>query len=133
LIQHGSGLNGALEEARAAAVAAGAGAVLVLPADLPSIDAASVESVVGAAAALPDGGKVVLVPDRHGRGTNALLLEPATIIPFAFGGDSRAAHEALARSADATYVELDGPLALDLDTPDDLLLVEAADPATVLG
>ena len=39
---------------------------------------------------------------------------------------SRAAHAAAARAAGATYLELDGPLDLDLDTPDDLLAAEAA-------
>jgi 2-phospho-L-lactate guanylyltransferase len=75
----------------------------------------------------------VLVPDRHGRGTNALLLEPPTAIPFAFGGDSRSAHASLAASVGAAYLELDGPLALDLDTPEDVVRLEAADPSAVTG
>ena len=49
-------------------------------------------------------------PDRHGRGTNALLLAPAGRHRRAFGGDSRAAHVAAAVAAGATVVELDGPL-----------------------
>ena len=68
---------------------------------------------------------VVLAPDRHGRGTNALLLAPPDAIEFGFGGDSRAAHAACAEETGARYVELDGQLSLDLDTPDDLLLVES--------
>ena len=71
---------------------------------------------------------VVLVTDRHATGTNALGLRPPSIIPFAFGPGSRKPHRAAADRAGATYVELDGPLGLDLDTPDDLLLVEAAAP-----
>src|SRR5438093_585798 len=67
---------------------------------------------------------VAIVPDRHGRGTNALLLAPPDAIDTCFGGDSRAAHAAAAREAGAALVELDGPLTLDLDTPDDLLLAE---------
>ena len=61
----------------------------------------------------------------------ASSLAPPDAIEPAFGGDSRAAHEACARDAGARYVELEGPLGLDLDTPDDLLLIEAlADDAT---
>lgn len=123
LRQHGSGLNAALAEARDDAVARGADSLLVLPGDLPRVDPPALEAVVAAA----DGPRpvVVLVTDRHRRGTNALLVAPPHTIPFAFGGDSRAAHAALARAGGARYVELDGPLSLDLDTPDDLLLVEA--------
>ena len=66
--------------------------------------------------------------DRHATGTNALGLRPPSIIPFAFGPGSREAHRAAADVAGATYLELDGPLGLDLDTPEDLLLVEAAGP-----
>ena len=53
------------------------------------------------------------------------LFQEATLfalpIPFAFGGDSRIAHRELAASAGARYVEREGPLSLDLDTPDDLI------------
>jgi coenzyme F420-0:L-glutamate ligase/coenzyme F420-1:gamma-L-glutamate ligase len=67
---------------------------------------------------------VGLVPDRHGDGTNALLVAPPGTIPFEFGPGSRQAHSAAARHAGAAFVELDGPLSLDLDTGDDLLLVD---------
>jgi 2-phospho-L-lactate guanylyltransferase len=129
LQERGSGLNGSLAEARGRALAEGAAAILILPGDLASIDAAAVTAIAEGAGPAP---VVALVTDRHGRGTNVLLLAPPGIIPFAFGGDSRAAHAALARSAGARYVELEGPLSLDLDTPDDLLLAEptlrASDP-----
>ncbi|MBA2300818.1 MAG: hypothetical protein H0W22_08625, partial [Chloroflexi bacterium] len=42
-----------------------------------------------------------------------------------FGGESRAAHTAAAAAAGAGFVELDGPLRQDLDTPDDLLVAQA--------
>ena len=67
---------------------------------------------------------MVVVPDRHGRGTNALLLSPPDAIKFAFGNDSRAAHQAAARAAGALSLEVDGPLSLDLDLPEDLTLAE---------
>jgi 2-phospho-L-lactate guanylyltransferase len=67
----------------------------------------------------------VLVTDRAGDGTNVLLVAPPDAIAFRFGPGSRAAHAAGARAAGATYVEVAGPLDLDLDTPDDLLAAEA--------
>ena len=68
---------------------------------------------------------VVLVTDRHGTGTNALGLRPPEVIDFAFGPGSRAAHRDRAAAAGARYVEVDGPLTVDLDTPEDLVYVES--------
>ena len=62
-----------------------------------------VSSQPGDAAGSPS---VVLAPDRHGRGTNALLLDPPDAIDPAFGGDSRAGHAWLAASADIPFVEV---------------------------
>jgi 2-phospho-L-lactate guanylyltransferase len=124
LLQETDGLNEGLAEARAAA-GAEATAILVLPADLPGVSAAAIDRVAEAAQeahrAAPEKPVVVLVPDRHGTGTNALLVAPPDAIPFLFGERSREAHAAAARDAGAAYVELDGPLAFDVDTPDDLL------------
>jgi len=125
LRQVGSGLNGALDEARTEASARGATALLVLPSDLPLATPEAVAPLVSLAEDAR-GATVALVPDRHGRGTNALLLVPPDVIDFAFGGDSRAAHAAQAAATGARYVELDGPLAQDLDTPEDLLQNETS-------
>lgn len=132
--QRDGGLNEALDLARATAVAAGADALLVIPADLPAVSPAELSRVLKAAraalamAAGPAAprGVIALVTDRSGDGTNLLLLAPPGAIPFSFGPGSRARHAELARAAGVAYVELDGPLALDLDTPDDLLVAEAA-------
>jgi 2-phospho-L-lactate guanylyltransferase len=128
--QRTQGLNRGLREAREEAEAAGAAAVLVVPIDLPLISPAVVADVL---ARWPSGPEpaVVLVSDRHRRGTNALLLAPPDVIDFGFGGDSRACHEGAAREAGARYVELDGPLTVDLDTPDDLLLAQELAPEAV--
>jgi 2-phospho-L-lactate guanylyltransferase len=123
LPQRGGGLNAALGQARDLAIEAGFEAIVVLPGDLPFVDGPAIDAL--AAAADEDSRPiVVLVPDRHGRGTNALLLRPPDVIDPAFGGDSRDAHERRALGAGARYVEQDGSLGLDVDTPDDLLLVE---------
>jgi len=126
LQQVGEGLNEGLQQAVAWAIAHDASAVLVLAGDLPSVSSESIDEVVtaAAAAASADRALVVVVPDRHGVGTNALLLSPPDAIAFAFGTDSRVAHEAAARAVDALSLEVDGPLALDLDLPEDLTLAE---------
>jgi 2-phospho-L-lactate guanylyltransferase len=99
--------------------------MLVLPADLPAIGADDIAAILAAGdrAGSPS---VVVVPDRHGRGTNALLLDPPDAIDTAFGGGSRAAHAWLAASSEIALAEVTGRtgIDLDLDTPDDLLLVE---------
>ena len=130
LRQRTQGLNRALVEARDEAVAAGASAVLVLPIDLPLVTPDALDAIL-AELETPVRPLVVIVPDRHGRGTNALLVAPPDAIPFAFGGDSRPAHVAEAERAGARLVELGGPLGLDLDTPDDLLLLEELGPEVV--
>lgn len=125
VLQQSRGLNPALQEARAAAPVAQR--LLILPGDLPTVSPTILAGVLSAgdAAGTPS---VCLAPDRHGRGTNALLLDPPQVIDPAFGGDSRAAHAWLASSADVPFVEVPDVLGLDIDTPDDLLLAEIEQP-----
>jgi 2-phospho-L-lactate guanylyltransferase len=126
LRQRSRGLNAGLVEARDDVVAGGADALLVLPIDLPFVTPSRIATLVEA---LPDPTPtVVLVTDRHGTGTNALGLRPANAIDFAFGPGSRLAHRAAAETAGARYVEIESPLAFDLDTPDDLVVVESMTP-----
>lgn len=126
LLQRDSGLNRGIVAARGEAIAGGADAMVVLPIDLPDISPVAIEAILATLAESPSRPLVALVPDRHGRGTNALLVAPPDAIETCFGGDSASAHAAAARAAGARLVVLDGPLALDLDTPDDLLLAEAS-------
>jgi 2-phospho-L-lactate guanylyltransferase len=136
LRQRTRGLNAGITEARADVVAGGAHAIVILPIDLPFLTAQAVEAVLepliqGQADHSPDADnpnpRVVLVTDRHGTGTNALALRPPNAIEFHFGPGSRRAHRAAAEAAGATYVELGGRLTVDLDTPDDLVLVESTE------
>ena len=123
LRQRSVGLNAGLVEGRLDVVAGGADAILVLPIDLPFVTAEAVAAVLlplGAVGAVAD---IVLVTDRHGNGTNALVLRPPHAIAFAFGPGSRHAHRAAAEAVGARYVEVEGPLAFDLDTPDDLVVI----------
>lgn len=131
LRQRTSGLNAGLAEAREDVVAGGAGAILVLPIDLPFVTADAIAAVL---APIDRGGpdaRVVLVTDRHGTGTNVLALRPPDAIDFRFGPDSRQAHREAAAAAGAAYIEIGGPLAFDLDTPADLVLVESIAPEAI--
>jgi 2-phospho-L-lactate guanylyltransferase len=68
--------------------------------------------------------EVTIVPDRHGKGTNGLLLTPPNAIEPSFGPDSRARHERLAHDgALACRVEQPASLLLDIDTGEDLAVL----------
>jgi 2-phospho-L-lactate/phosphoenolpyruvate guanylyltransferase len=92
--------------------------VLLVPGDCPMLAPRDVDALL----AHPAGARsVLIVPDRHGTGTNALLLTPPDVLPPSFGPDSRRRHlaDAGAAGVPAEVVELDS-LALDIDTTDDL-------------
>jgi 2-phospho-L-lactate guanylyltransferase len=127
LVESAPGLNEAIDAARSVAVARGATAVLVLPADLPAVSSEAVDELLdGTRLGGTSRGLVALVGDHHEAGTNALLLSPPTVIAPAFGAASRAAHARAAAEAGARFVELESPLSLDVDTSADLLAAEAA-------
>jgi len=128
LVQRLPGLNAAIREARSVAIEAGATAILVLPIDLPAVDHGAIDAIVDAARAAADesGPLVAAVPDRHGSGTNALLIAPPTAIDPAFGERSFEAHRAAAAAVGARWLELGGPLTADVDTGADLIAAEAS-------
>jgi 2-phospho-L-lactate guanylyltransferase len=101
------------------AIARGARRVLLIPGDCPAIDPREVDALVARAAG--GGPSVVVVPDRHGEGTNALLLTPPDVIEPSFGPGSRRRHVDAAQAAGAR-VEVDAvpSLILDVDTAADL-------------
>jgi 2-phospho-L-lactate guanylyltransferase len=104
------------------AVASGFERVLLVPGDTPLLAPAEIDSLLANA---PEA--VVIVPDRHGTGTNGLLLHPPTAIAPSFGPDSMARHVAAAEAAGATHrVERVQSLMFDVDTSDDLAVVAAA-------
>jgi 2-phospho-L-lactate guanylyltransferase len=116
ILDEARGLNAELEAAR---VRAGETGLLILHADLPLLEPADIDALIGAAEAQG----VAIAPDRHGSGTNALALLPGAPIAFRFGPDSFRLHRA--QAPDSMVVERQG-LALDLDTPGDLAAAEAA-------
>jgi 2-phospho-L-lactate guanylyltransferase len=99
------------------AVEAGAACAALLPGDCPLLDPRELD----AALAQMEEGTCAVVPDRHGSGTNALLLAPPDGMGASFGPGSRERHLRLASEAGLQgRVEEIPSLALDLDTPDDL-------------
>ena len=118
LVQESRGLNPALEEGRRRALDLGASTLLVLPADLPLLDAGDVRAVLEEAGEVPS---VVISPDGVRSGTNALLLRPPDAMPFTFGPDSFEAHLEAARSRKLEVRICERcHLAFDLDTANDL-------------
>jgi 2-phospho-L-lactate/phosphoenolpyruvate guanylyltransferase len=92
--------------------------VLLVPADCPLLDPVEVDELVRRTAAPRS---ATIVPDRHGTGTNALLLRPPDSLTPAFGPDSCQRHAESARSTGTEHEVVKVPsLALDIDTPEDL-------------
>lgn len=110
------------------ALAEGFQRVLCVPGDCPALDAAEVDRLLrtrpgraGDAGAARGEPEVVILPDRHGTGTNGLLLAPPDAIAPAFGPGSCERHRELARAAGVVCrVEQLPSLLLDIDTGADL-------------
>ena len=107
-----------------AALARDAGRALLVPGDCPALDPGEVARLLARDDETPS---VVIVPDRHGSGTNALLLAPPGAVEPSFGTGSFARHAARARAAGAAVKVCELPsLGLDVDTPDDLAALRRA-------
>ena len=102
----------------ARAEAKGAGCVVLLAGDCPLLEPRQLDRLL---TGVPER-YVAIVPDRHGPGTNALVLSPPNAIVPAFGEGSCARHVAAAREAGIPFgVEELPSLGLDLDTPADVV------------
>ncbi len=102
----------------ARAEADGARCVVLLPGDCPLLDPRELDRLL---TGIPER-YVAIVADRHGEGTNSLVLSPPSAIVPAFGEGSRARHVAAAREAGVPFeVERVPSLELDLDTPADVI------------
>ena len=108
------------------ALAEGYERVLLVPGDTPLLVPGEVEGLLERSAAGEIG--VAIVPDRHGSGTNGLLIRPPDAFEPAFGPDSRRRHVERAARAGLTHVvEPLASLTFDVDTP-----LDFADLSTVL-
>jgi|SRR5947209_1914491 len=112
------GHNTAAARGIAVLTQAGIERALLVPGDCPLLSPADLNALLDHEAGERS---ALVVPDRHGTGTNALLLTPPDVLAPSFGPDSRRRHmaDASANGVSAEVVELDS-VALDVDTPDDL-------------
>ena len=102
----------------ARAEAEGAEHVILLAGDCPLLDPRELDRLL---TGVPSS-YVGIVPDRHGTGTNALLLSPPNAIVPAFGEGSRDRHVEAARGAGIPFgIENLPSIELDLDTPADVI------------
>jgi 2-phospho-L-lactate guanylyltransferase len=115
-------LNSALTRATMLARNYATRGVLVLPADLPLL---AKEDLLGFFEHVYKSPCVVITPDRHKNGTNALLMAPGGLIKYDFGPGSFGRHCAFAKAAGARLeIVQNEHIELDLDTPDDLTLLK---------
>lgn len=93
--------------------------MMQLPADIPLVTPEDIEMLLRAHASAP---AVTLAPSRDERGSNAVLCSPPDVLPLRFGDDSYLPHleRTKALGIEPAIVHRPG-LALDVDTPDDLL------------
>ncbi len=119
-----TGLNQALDLARHSL--AQFEALLIVPSDLAWFGREDALAILALAQSAPT--CVVIAPDRHGQGTNALLIKPPTaLLSLHYGEGSALAHANAARKAGLpVYWYRSGATALDVDQPDDLILFNAA-------
>jgi 2-phospho-L-lactate guanylyltransferase len=113
-----SGQSAAVTRGVARALSEGAERVLCVPGDCPSVEPSELDELLGAPALARE---VVVIPDRHGTGTNGLLLSPPDVIAPSFGEGSCKRHIALASAAGiVARVARPPSLLLDIDTGADL-------------
>jgi 2-phospho-L-lactate/phosphoenolpyruvate guanylyltransferase len=113
----GAGLNPALAEGLAAAAAAGAESVTVVPCDVPLAFRGDLEDLLDTGAT----SDIVVVPSGDDGGTNALYLNPPDVLAPRFGHGSLTAHIAAAEARALRCSILALPrLALDIDTIEDV-------------
>jgi 2-phospho-L-lactate/phosphoenolpyruvate guanylyltransferase len=110
------------------ALETGVDRTLLVPGDCPLLDPEQLDELLARPASAPS---ALIVPDRHGTGTNALLLTPPNSLEPSFGPGSCERHASLAQAAGIAYEVVEVPsLGLDIDTPDDLAALHAELDAT---
>jgi len=117
------GHNGAAARGIARALELGMDRALLIPGDCPLLDPTELDDLIARPVTSPS---VLIVPDRHGTGTNALVLTPPDAMAPSFGPGSHDRHARLAAAAGVSVLTVEVPsLALDIDTPEDLATVTA--------
>lgn len=126
------GHTAAVAFAQSHATATGVETFVTVPGDVPCVDPGEIRALLGAAEAGERG--AVFAPSRSGRGTNAVALRPAALMPLTFGEPSFQNHLAAARRAGVEPRVLVLPaVGLDIDTADDLRALAREGGATESG
>ena len=113
-------LANAIRQVEALAKKEEAGALAILPADVPLVTVDTLHE------ALRTLGAVVLARSADGSGTSLLLRRPPRAIPARFGPDSFRRHLQLAAERDLPVAVVERPeLSFDVDRPDDILTLLA--------
>jgi 2-phospho-L-lactate guanylyltransferase len=132
LVEGQADLNAAVRQGLTWSQAKGATSALVLPLDLPLLSTAVLRGLLTSASGQAPG--IVIAPCRHGRGTNALLLSPPTLLFPRFGPDSFARHQQTAREIGLqTGIYCVPELAFDLDTAADWEALRSEVSSTAVG
>ena len=117
-----SNLNPALLRATMVVKSWRADAVLILPADLPFINADDIRALIAPA----DERTLVIATDRERDGTNALLVRPPGAVDYEYGAGSFARHLRQAKRAGLRiHVYESERMTLDIDVPADLAAYQA--------
>lgn len=114
-----SGQSAAVSIGVERALAEQAERALCIPGDCPALDPDELDALLRGT---PDA--IVVIPDRHGTGTNGLLLTPPDVMTPSFGPGSCERHGELATNANASWrIEQIVSLQLDIDTGADLAVL----------
>ena len=114
-----SGQSAAVSAGIERALVDGAERALCIPGDCPALDPGELDALLRGA---PDA--IVVIPDRHGTGTNGLLLTPPDAMTPSFGPGSCERHGEMAANANASWRTEQVPsLQLDIDTGADLAVL----------
>lgn len=123
VVDENEGHNQAAARGAARALELGSERVLMVPGDCPLLRPSELDELLARPVPAPS---MLVVPDRHGTGTNALVLTPPDALAPAFGPGSHDRHREHAGAAGIHVATVEVPsLALDIDTPEDLAAVEA--------
>lgn len=112
------GHTAAVNRGIASLMARGVESVLALPADLPTLRAQEIDTLVASLGPAPD---VVIAPAADEQGSNGVLMTPPDVLELRFGDASFFPHLERARAAGVAprVLHLAG-FGLDIDRPDDL-------------
>jgi 2-phospho-L-lactate guanylyltransferase len=122
---HNTNINKALRKGSIAAHTFNVSSVLIIPADLPYINADAIRQLLGKAGKPPE---IVITPDRRMNGTNALYINPVGILDYDYGMWSFRKHvEQAERKKIRVEIYNNDTLSFDLDIPEDLEFLKQND------